>query len=58
MENPVNLIWRGKEKSAADWLTGIQGRKKRGERVEDRLHCEIVVKQISTRETHSEQRLE
>ena len=58
MENPVDLIWRGKEKSAADWLTAIQGRKKRGERVGDRLHGEIVTKQISTRESHSVQRLE
>lgn len=58
MENPVDLTWRGKEKSAADWLTAIQSRKKRGERVGDRLHGEIVVKQISTRESHSVQRLE
>ena len=44
MKNPVNLIWRGKEKSAADWLTGIHVRKKWGERIPDRLHGQIVAK--------------
>ena len=35
VENPVDQIWRGEEKSAADWLTDIHFGNKRREGVGD-----------------------